>query len=163
MATLSQPETNSKKARLQTILQLIEAQPINRQEELLALLKEKGFAVTQATVSRDIRELSLVKASTEHGYRYISSRAKQPQSNQSIERFQMIFRESVIKVESAGHTVVVKCYTGMANAACGVFDSLGWDNVVGTLSGDDTFFILARTERDAKVICAELIPFIRQA
>ncbi len=163
MANLSQPEVKNKKARLQAILQLIEEQPINRQEELLAHLKQKGFAVTQATVSRDIRELSLVKTSTEQGYRYISSSARQAQNPHRTGRFQTIFRESVIKVDYAGHTVVVKCYTGMANAACGVFDSLGWGNVVGTLSGDDTFFILARTKRDAKIICSELIPFIGQA
>ncbi|MFI3170255.1 MAG: arginine repressor [Faecalibacterium sp.] len=163
MANLPQSETKNKKARLQAILQLIEERSINRQEELLEHLKQKGFAVTQATVSRDIRELSLVKASTEQGYRYISARPEQMKNAHNTGRFQTIFRESVIKVDYAGHTVVVKCYTGMANAACGVFDSLGWNNVVGTLSGDDTFFILARTERDAKIICNELIPFIGQA
>lgn len=162
MANVPQSETKTKKMRLQAILQLIEEQSINRQEELLEYLKEKGFAVTQATVSRDIRELSLVKASTEQGYRYISSRQEPLQSPPNTGRFQTIFRESVIKVDFAGHTVVVKCYTGMANAACGVFDSLGWSNVVGTLSGDDTFFILAKSERDAKIICNELTPFIGQ-
>ncbi len=156
-------DKKTKKERLNAITSLIETQPIQRQEELLAHLKEKGFAVTQATVSRDIRELCLVKASTEQGYRYTSARAKQPQNAQDTGRFQTIFRESVIKVDYAGHTVVVKCYTGMANAACGVFDSLGWGNVVGTLSGDDTFFILARSKQDAKVICNQLIPFIRKA
>ncbi len=162
MANVAAADKKSKKERLQAILQLIEEQPINRQEELLQCLKQKGFAVTQATVSRDIRELCLIKASTEQGYRYISGRTAHGSSAQSTGRFQTIFRESVLKVDYAGHTVVVKCYTGMANAACGVFDTLGWGNVVGTLSGDDTFFVLARTERDAKIICDELTPFIAQ-
>lgn len=162
MTMRKQPDKKTKKDRLKAILKLIDEQAINRQEELLYHLKQNGFEVTQATVSRDIRELFLVKASTDNGYRYISGRVEQKNDLQNTGRFQTIFRESVIKVDYAGHTVVVKCYTGMANAACGVFDSLGWNNVVGTLSGDDTFFILARTERDAKVICNELIPFIGQ-
>lgn len=57
---------------------------------------------------------------------------------------------------TSGHVVLVKCYSGMANAACEVFDALQWKNVVGTLSGDDTFLIVARSERDAKTICTEL-------
>ncbi len=163
MARGAQQDNKTKQNRQQAILQLIEEQPINRQEELLQHLKQRGFVVTQATVSRDIRELFLVKVSTDGGYRYTSGRSDATQNTQQSGRFQTIFRESVLKVDYAGHTVVVKCYTGMANAACGVFDSLGWSNVVGTLSGDDTFFILARTERDAKVICNELVPFIGQA
>ena len=77
-------------------------------------------------------------------------------------RFETIFHESVLGVDFAGHVVLVKCYSGMANAACEVFDALKWKNVVGTLSGDDTFLIVARSERDAKTICSELTRHIGQ-
>ncbi len=162
MDMINPADKKNKQARLQAILQLIEEVPIQRQEELLEHLEQKGFVVTQATVSRDIKELFLVKTSTDKGYRYTASPRELLHDPQKEGRFRTIFKESVIKVDYAGHTVSVKCYTGMANAACGVFDALQWDNVVGTLSGDDTFFILARTERDARIICAELSPFMNE-
>ena len=150
-------ESKGKAERQQTILRLIQENPISRQEVLL----EEGFEVTQATISRDIREMCLVKAATADGYRYVSSH------NESLNpkmqgRFETIFRESVLGVDFAGHVVLVKCYSGMANAACEVFDALKWKNVVGTLSGDDTFLIVARSERDAKTICSELTRHIGQ-
>ena len=75
----------------------------------------------------------------------------------SQSRFETIFRESVLKVDYAGHMVVVKCFSGMANAACELFDSMQWEyEVVGTLSGDDTFLILMRTEGQAAAICGAL-------
>lgn len=152
----------SKRDRLQAILRLIEKHPINRQEELLSHLRQEGFDVTQATVSRDIRELCLVKAAAEDGtYRYAASRGERTDSSKSVFRFETIFRESVLKVDHAGHIVLVKCYDGMANAACEVFDAMNWPSVVGTLSGDDTFFVLMRTEHDAKSICGELSRYIR--
>ena len=147
-----------KSARHQAILDLIEQHPIDRQEDLLAHLREEGFDVTQATVSRDIRELQLVKTATADGrYRYVPASASGKVTH-SPSRFEMIFRESVLKVDYAGHMVLVKCFSGMANAACEVFDAKQWDNVVGTLSGDDTFFILMRSEDDAAAICKQLQP-----
>ena len=124
-------------------------------------LRQCGFHSTQATVSRDIRELCLVKAATAEGYRYVSSR-NESFNPKAQGRFETIFHESVLGVDYAGHVVLVKCYSGMANAACEVFDALQWKNVVGTLSGDDTFLIVARSERDAKTICSELIRHIVQ-
>jgi len=145
-----------KSARHQAILDLIEQHPIDRQEELLAYLRRKGFDVTQATVSRDIRELQLVKTATpDGGYRYMAASASGKAAH-SPGRFELIFRESVVKVDYAGHMVLVKCFSGMANAACEVFDAKTWDGVVGTLSGDDTFFILMRTEEAAAEITAQL-------
>jgi transcriptional regulator of arginine metabolism len=148
-----------KSARHQAILELIEKYPIDRQEELLSRLKGEGFEVTQATVSRDIRELRLIKTATGNGgYRYMSA-VDTGKASHSPSRFETIFRESVIKVDGAGHLVLVKCYSGMANAACEVFDSMHWNNVVGTLSGDDTFFVLMRTEDAAIEIARELSRF----
>ena len=148
-----------KNARHSKILELIEQHPIDKQEQLLSHLRESGFDVTQATVSRDIRELGLVKIATGNGgYRYVAASGA-GRSAHSPSRFETIFRESVLKVDYAGHMVLVKCFSGMANAACEVFDARAWDNVVGTLSGDDTFFILMRTEESAKQICEELRRF----
>lgn len=151
-----------KSARHQAILDLIEKHPIDRQEDLLTHLREAGFDVTQATVSRDIRDLQLVKVADGSGrYRYMPAAASGKVAH-SPSRFEMIFRESVLKVDCAGHMVLVKCFSGMANAACEVFDAKQWRNVVGTLSGDDTFFILMRTEEDATAICKALQQYVRR-
>ena len=159
MARNRKEDTRTKAERLQTIQRLVQEYPISRQEVLLDYLRQEGFEVTQATVSRDIRELSLVKAATPEGYRYVSSR-NESFNPKTQGRFETSFRESVIGVDDAGHVVLVKCYSGMANAACEVFDALQWKNVVGTLSGDDTFLVVARSERDAKTICTELMRHI---
>lgn len=141
-------------------MRLIEQYPIDRQEDLLAHLRREGFDVTQATVSRDIRELRLIKTSTgDGGYRYMAATGSGKVAH-SPSRFETIFRESVLQADFAGHIVMVKCYAGMANAACQVFDSMQWKNVLGSLSGDDTFLVVARSERDAKNICAELERYI---
>ena len=150
-----------KNSRHQAILQLIERYPIDRQEDLLTHLRSAGYDVTQATVSRDIRALGLVKTATPGGYRYLAPAASAGKSAHTQTRFETIFRESVIKVDYAGHTVLVRCYSGMANAACEVFDSQPWQDVVGTLSGDDTFFILMRTEAAAADICQKLADYTR--
>ena len=135
-----------KNARHSKILELIGQHSIDKQEELLAHLRRSGFEVTQATVSRDIRELGLVKVATGDGH--------------SPSRFETIFRESVLKADFAGHFVLVKCYTGMANAACEVFDAMVWNDVVGTLSGDDTFLVLMRSEDAARTLVGELAKYI---
>lgn len=140
---------------------MIQENPISRQETLLEYLSKEGFDATQATISRDIREMNLVKAATTTGYRYVSSHSEALNPKMQA-RFETIFHESVLGVDFAGHVVLVKCYSGMANAACEVFDALKWKNVVGTLSGDDTFLIVARSERDAKTICTELGHYIGQ-
>lgn len=151
-----------KNERHTKILELIEAYPIDRQEDLLTYLYQAGFKVTQATVSRDIRELHLVKAAAGGGkYRYVSASAAASAPVHSQGRFETIFRESVLKVDHAGHMVLVKCFSGMANAACELFDSMQWEHeVVGTLSGDDTFLILMRSEAQAAEICKTLGQYI---
>ena len=117
--------------------------------------------MTQATVSRDIRQLHLVKAAVGGGnYRYVSS-ASAKGARHSQGRFETIFRESVLKADWAGCTVMVRCYPGMASAACELFDSMQWDcDVIGNLSGDDTFLALMRTPEAAQAICAELQQYI---
>ncbi len=151
-----------KNKRHEKILELIRQYPIARQETMMEYLAEAGFEVTQATISRDIRQLHLVKASDgKGGYRYVAQGTAQ-KSAHSTSRFETIFRESVLSAESAGHMVVVKCYSGMANAACEVFDSMHWDDVVGTLSGDDTFFVVMRSSQAAHDITERLQEYVRQ-
>ncbi len=145
-----------KNERQAMILQLIEQQSIDRQEELLQYLREAGYAVTQATVSRDIRELHLIKAATGDGkYRYVAT-LRQEKTHHAPSRFEMIFREAVRKVDHAENIVLVKCFSGMANAACEVFDAMVWNDVVGTLSGDDTFIAIMRSAKAAEALAAEL-------
>jgi len=133
-----------KRKRHDLIIKLIEKYSISTQEELLSRLKDNGFEATQATVSRDIKELRLVKTMNSTGqYRYVPNRTD---SDELVAKFNAIFVQSVIMADYAGNTIVIRCYTGMAQAACAAFDSMQWDGLVGTLAGDDTIFALCRTE-----------------
>jgi transcriptional regulator of arginine metabolism len=133
-----------KKKRHSMILKLIEKYSIGTQEELLEKLRENGFDSTQATVSRDIKELRLVKQMDKKGsYRYIEGKSE---TDEYLSKFNTIFAHSVISSDYAGNTVVIKCFTGMAQAACATFDNMQWEGLVGTIAGDDTIFALCRTE-----------------
>lgn len=151
-----------KNQRQEAILELIRQRPVDRQETLQEYLLQKGFQVTQATISRDIRQLHLIKvADGQGGYRY-QEQDTHARGGHSASRFETIFRESVLKVDYAGNMVLVRCYSGMANAACEMFDAMPWENVVGTLSGDDTFFVLMRSEAAAKAITEQLQGYVAQ-
>ena len=144
-----------KSNRQEKIIQLITENAIETQEEILVYLREHGFDVTQATVSRDIKQLKLIKTQTNDGrYKYSVS------SNNSREnissKFVSLFSETVTGIDYANNIVVVKCYVGMANAACAAFDAMKFDGVVGSLSGDDTIFIAMRSEELAKELTVEL-------
>ena len=108
-------------------------------------LLKRGIEVTQATLSRDIKELGLIKKQD----RYFV-----PQKSSA--EIPALIRESVNSVDYAMNTVVFKCHAGMAMAACAMFDKLGYSGVVGTLAGDDTIFMLMRSERDAAAFVKEM-------
>jgi transcriptional regulator of arginine metabolism len=145
-----------KKKRLELILQTIEQQDISTQEEMLAALKNYGLDVTQATVSRDIKELGLIKSMGRNGkYRY--SLPKTPDTD-AVKNFHNIIAPSVLWVDYAMNTVVVKCYAGMAQAVCAAFDTMDLNGVVGTLAGDDTIFVLCRNEE----LAVELVKNVRE-
>ena len=129
-----------KKRRHAKILELINSHDIETQEELQTLLLNNGYEVTQATISRDIKELRLVKDLSEKG-RYVYSTGKK-NNNENARRTGGIFGESIINVE---------CFAGMAVAVCTAIDSMEWTGVVGTISGDDTIFVLCKTEDFAKI------------
>ncbi len=125
------------------ILELIREHEIDTQEELLRYLKEDGFEVTQATVSRDIKELRLVKSLSPDGkYKYSAGAAG---TGDISSKFYALFSDSVLSVEAAQNMVVIKCMTGMAQAVCASMDAVRWPNFVGTLAGEDTIFIVCRT------------------
>ncbi len=144
-----------KNDRKKAILDIISHYEVDTQETLQALLLERGFSVTQATVSRDIKQLSLVKTMSENGsYKYSLPRSDYDGSSKTgLMRF---FSDTVYAVDRAMNTVVVKCHAGMAGAVCTRIDNAGYPNVVGTLAGDDTIFILMRTEEDAESMFKEL-------
>jgi len=137
-----------KSKRHSKILELIMEYPIDTQEELLSKLNQCGFNVTQATVSRDIKELRLIKNLDADGnYRY-STGARKSEDDMAL-KFDSIFTQSVYSIDFAGNMVVIKCYTGMANAACAALDSIHWKGVVGTLAGDDTIFVVMRNQESS--------------
>lgn len=137
-----------KRKRHAQILELIKKYNIDTQEVLQAKLLEVGFDVTQATVSRDIKELKLVKILSDNGnYRYsLPPNASEKKSATSLVA---LLTEAVVTVDYAINTVVIKCHVGMANAVCAKLDNTDFSNIVGTLAGDDTIFVLLRSEEDA--------------
>ncbi len=148
-----------KKRRHAKIREIIESHSIETQEELLEHLKAAGFDVTQATVSRDIKELRLIKALGPDGrYRYSTVRLE----NENISsKFHSLFADAVLHIDYAANLVVIKCLAGMAQAACAAMDSLHWDQVVGTLAGDDTFVCITKSEEQAISLTAELKKLLR--
>ncbi len=136
-----------KKNRHEAILNLISAEDIATQEELMQKLNDLGYKVTQATVSRDIKSLKLIKtpgSSGQYKYSYVSNEAEDFSG-----KYFSILSHSVTSADYAGNMAVVKCFPGMANAACAAMDNLEIENVVGTLAGDDTIFVLCRNEESA--------------
>lgn len=136
-----------KKRRQAKIIELISSREIETQEELQALLLEHGFEVTQATISRDIKELRLVKDLSQSGNYYYSTGKRNTENINR--RAGGIFNESIIKIDCAMNMVVIKCFAGMANAVCAALDSMEIDNVLGSIAGDDTIFILCSNETSA--------------
>lgn len=139
------------------ILKLVSENYIETQEMLCELLNDAGFSVTQATVSRDIRELALIKSVGEGGSgRYSVPLLKREAMASKGSIFYNMISDSVSSVDHAMNTAVIKCTSGMAQAICAKLDSTELPGVVGTIAGDDTIFILMRTERDAERLEKEL-------
>lgn len=142
-----------KKNRHAKILELIDKYDISTQEELLEKLLECGVEVTQATVSRDIKELRLVKHPSANGqYKYSLATS----ADEKYMKYYAIFSESVTTTDYAQNICMLKCHPGTAQAACAAIDALGLTEVLGTIAGDDTIFILCRTERAAQNTKREL-------
>jgi len=139
-----------KNKRHRKILEIISSRDIETQEELREILAADGFKVAQPTLSRDIQELRLVKTLSEGGgYRYVQSGSDEAQ-------FSNLLIQTIISVDYAMNMVVIKCYTGMAQAACAMIDNMEYSQILGTIAGDDTIFILLRNEENARVLMQSL-------
>lgn len=132
-----------KETRQEALIRLINTEPIGTQEELTRRLSEEGFNATQSTISRDIKKLGLVKSADKNGtVRYTAV----PETN--FEKG--IFMDTVTGADYAGNIAVIKCMNGMAQAVCATIDNMNNPEIVGTIAGDDTIFVLMRCESDAK-------------
>lgn len=143
-----------KTKRQNKILDIIEHSSVETQEELIAKLKESGFEVTQATISRDIRELKLVKSMTENGsYKYIL-----PSMDVQESRFiySNALANSVRSVDHAQNIIVVKTYPGIAQAVGAAIDVLQEKAILGSVAGDDTIIIITRSSEDAGLIAKKI-------
>lgn len=137
-----------KEYRQGEIMSLINDSEIETQEELLDCLREKGYKVTQATISRDIRELGLVKvAGTGGRYKYAMPHREE---NTISAKFRNLLTETVEKVDCAGNIAVVKTFSGMAQGVAAAIDSMGREDIVGSVAGDDTIIIVMRTAEAAE-------------
>ena len=144
------------KARRQAeILSIIQENDIETQDQLLEQLHTRGMKSTQATISRDIKELHLVKELTGHStYRYSVSERKT--SLNMANRLHNIFKESVTSFEAAQNIVVIKTMPGLANGACAALDGMQIPNLVGTLAGDDTAILIMPDSETAENLCEEI-------
>ena len=133
-----------KYSRHSKIIEIIENNDIETQDELASELRNAGFQVTQATVSRDIKEMRLIKVLTKDGrYKYASIKEKEGVVN---DRFLKIFRNSVTGLDFAGNIIVIKTLVGSASAAAVSIDALNLKAIVGCIAGDDTIFLLVKEE-----------------
>jgi len=144
-----------KNDRQEKLLQIISEFSIETQEQLLDELEKRGIRSTQATISRDIKQLHLIKEPTGQGsYRYSVSSHKTRLN--FAERQRTIFRECVLHVDYAQNMVVIKTMVGMASAAAAALDSMEYDEIVGSLAGDDTVFLVLRDVEAAAEFCEEV-------
>lgn len=137
-----------KNARHQMILELVRNHHIETQEELADLLKDAGFQVTQATVSRDIRQLQLRKVSGGGRQHYDLPSVEAPAFS---DRYRRVLRDAYVSLDISINIAVIKTVSGMAMAAAAALDSLGWDEILGCIAGDDTIFCVMRSIEDGEV------------
>ena len=135
------------------IIELIGQYAIETQEELAERLNEAGFSVTQATVSRDIRELKLTKMMVDGRQRYV---VVYNEAGRLGEKYIGILREGFVSMDMAQNILVIKTVSGMAMAVAAALDSLRWSEVVGCIAGDDTIFCAIRTVDDTLLVMEKL-------
>lgn len=136
------------------IIELINNNDIETQEELADLLEHAGYHVTQATVSRDIRELKLTKVATDHGHqKYIVLKDQESGLN---EKYVRVLRDGFVSMDIAQNIIVIKTISGMAMAVAAAVDALHFDGIVGCIAGDDTIMCAVRTSEEAIKIMEKL-------
>ncbi|MBQ0084545.1 MAG: hypothetical protein KBS52_07290 [Clostridiales bacterium] len=153
-----------KNKRQEKIIELIENNIIVTQDELQYLLVNAGFNVTQSTVSRDIKEMRIVKAQDIKGiYRYIYPKNGKLSLEKDGDKKHLteVFSKGAFDIKYAMNNIVIKCYTGMASSTCVALDTLFEDRIVGSLAGDDTIIVIMKDEPSAKDLCDELTTLIK--
>ena len=141
--------------RQSMILEIIEKEDVDTQEQLQQRLQEQGVRCTQATISRDIKQLHLIKEPVGQGrYRYTVS--SQRNKLNVADKLRTIFRESIISVDSAQNIVVIKTMAGLANAAAAAMDGMSISGMVGTLAGDDTALLVMKDAEMARGFCEDI-------
>ncbi len=149
-----------KRKRHGKIIELIEQFEIETQEELADRLQQNGFRVTQATVSRDIRELKLSKVPGQNGrQKYVLLNRKE---HQMAEKYVGILREAFVSMDCAQNILVIKTVSGMAMAVGAALDNIGWKEIVGCIAGDDTIMCVIRTTEDTRTVMTELDKIVRK-
>jgi transcriptional regulator of arginine metabolism len=144
-----------KTQRQAKIMEIISTRDVETQEQLLEALQNAGFCSTQATISRDIKELRIVKELTKYGtYRYSTSAKEVPSSFSA--RLNTIFKECITGFDFAQNMVVVRTIPGLASAAASAVDSMELAFVLGTIAGDDTVLIVMRNMDAAAAFCSDL-------
>lgn len=144
-----------KNDRQRRILEIVEREPIDTQEQLQQKLQEQGVTCTQATISRDIKQLHLIKEPVGRGqYRYTVS--SQRNRLNVADKLRTIFRESIVSVDFAQNIVVIKTMAGLANAAAAALDGMNVPDMVGTLAGDDTALLVMKDIEAARGFCEDI-------
>ena len=139
-----------KTVRHAMILEIIDSKDIETQEELADELRRHGVAVTQATVSRDIRQLNLTKMPTENGhFRYVLMQKKDQNLS---EKYARVLKDAVLSMDVAQNILVIKTVSGMAMAVCAAIDAMEWKEVVGSIAGDDTIMCAVRSVDDTIIV-----------
>ena len=149
-----------KSARQIAILEIIAENAIETHEELADALRLRGFQVTQATVSRDIKELRLVKGLSHDGiYRYVSSDKSESSLN---ERFIRMFSDTVISIDHAYNQIVIKTLSATAGIAAETIDGLHWPEILGTIAGENTILLIVRSVEDVQTVIERMNAMIRR-
>lgn len=144
-----------KNARQGEIIKIIQSMDVETQDQLLEELRARGFSTTQATISRDIKELRMVKELSKNGgYRYTLSERKPSAAVDT--RLRTIFKEGVVSADVAQNLVVVRTMPGLASAACSALDGMDIEGMVGSLAGDDTGILIMRDNAAAQQFSAEI-------
>ena len=144
-----------KSQRQAKIMEIISTTNVETQEQLLAMLQAAGFSSTQATISRDIKELRIIKELTAFGtYRYTTAAREVPHTFSG--RLNTIFRECVTDFDYAQNIIVIHTMPGLANAAASALDAMHMSVILGTIAGDDTVFIVMRDNNAAAAFCGEI-------
>jgi len=139
-----------KSKRQKRIIEIVSQASVGTQDELTAILRREGIKVTQATVSRDIKELHLIKIAKGEGYAYSLPKGQLPMQDES--RLRRIFHDVVMRVVSSENLVVIHTLPGNANSVCALIDASEWEEYLGSVAGDDTIIVVAKSKEHSQAL-----------